>query len=48
MVIKPFASTDISIITTSQMLKWTLALAITPAVLITAIAVVILVKRRRA
>jgi hypothetical protein len=48
LVIKPFASTDISIITTSQMLKWTLALAITPAVLITAIAVVILVKRRRA
>lgn len=48
LVIKPFASTDISIITTSQMLKWTLVLSVTPAVLITALAVVILVKRRRA
>ena len=48
LVIKPFASTDISIITTAQMLRWTLVLSITPALLITVIAVVILVKRRRA
>ena len=48
LTIKPFASTDISIITTAQMLKWTLALSLTPAVLITVIAVAILVKRRRA
>ncbi len=48
LTIKPFASTDISIITTAQMLKWTLVLSLTPVVLITAAAVVILVKRRRA
>ena len=46
--IKPFASTDISIITTAQMLYWTLALSLGPAIVITAIAVVILVRRRRA
>ena len=48
LTIKPFASTDISIITTAQMLRWTLALSITPAVVIAAIAIVVLVKRRRA
>ena len=48
LTIKPFASTEISIITTAQMLKWTLALSLTPAILITVLAIVILVKRRRA
>ena len=48
LTIKPFASTEISIITTSQMLKWTLALSVTPAVILAALAVTILVKRRRA
>ena len=48
LTIKPFASTDISIITTAQMLQWTLTLSLVPAVLITVIAVVILVRRRRA
>ncbi len=46
--LKPFHSTEISTITTSQMLYWTLGLSITPAVVITALAIVILVKRRRA
>ena len=48
LTIKPFASTDISMITTAQMLRWTLALALTPAVIITALAAWVLIKRRRA
>ncbi len=48
LTIKPFASTDISTITTAQMLRWTIGLSITPAILITVLAVVILVRRRRA
>jgi len=48
LTIKPFESYDISTITTSEMLAWTLTLSITPAVVITAAAVVLLVKRRRA
>lgn len=48
LTIKPFESLEISTITTTQMLQWTLVLSITPAILITLIAVVILVKRRRA
>lgn len=48
LVIKPFDSSSISMITTSQMLAWTLALALAPAFLFTAAAVVVLVKRRRA
>ena len=48
LTIKPFASYDISTITTAQMLRWTIALTAIPAVVITAVAVVVLVKRRRA
>ncbi len=48
LAIKPFESTDISTLTTADMLRWTLALSITPAVVISAVAVIILVKRRNA
>ena len=48
LTIKPFASYDISTITTAQMLRWTLALAITPAAVTLVVAVCILIKRRRA
>ena len=47
LTIKPFNSTDISSVTTAQMWTWTLVMALTPAVLITAVAWVILAKRRR-
>jgi hypothetical protein len=46
--IKPFDSTVISALTTSQMLTWTVVLSISPAVVVTAVAVVLLVRRRRA
>lgn len=46
--LKPFQSKDISTVTTSQMLTWTLVLSITPAVVITVVAALIFVKRRRA
>ncbi|MBQ8432955.1 MAG: Gldg family protein [Clostridia bacterium] len=48
LTIKPFSSTEISTITTSQMLRWTLVLSLTPAVVITLLGIGILVKRRRA
>lgn len=48
LTIKPFASQDISTITTRQMLWWTIGLALTPTVIVTATAVVVLIKRRRA
>ena len=48
LTIKPFSSQEISTITTSQMLWWTIGLALTPAILVSAVAVVVLVKRRRA
>ena len=48
LTIKPFASTDISTITTAQMLRWTIGLSVTPAVVLTALGIVILVRRRRA
>lgn len=48
LTVQPFASRDISTITTAQMLRWTIGLALTPAIVITAIAVFVLVKRRRA
>ncbi|MBQ7391332.1 MAG: hypothetical protein IJV73_01480, partial [Clostridia bacterium] len=48
LTIKPFASYDISTITTAQMLRWTIALAAIPATVVLAVAVVVLVKRRRA
>ena len=48
LTIKPFASYDISTITTAQMLRWTVALAAIPAVVTLAVGVIVLVKRRRA
>ena len=48
LTIKPFASYDISTITTAQMLRWTIALALIPAVTVLAVAAVVLIKRRRA
>jgi hypothetical protein len=48
LTIKPFASYDISTITTAQMLRWTIALATVPAVTVLAVAAVVLIKRRRA
>lgn len=48
LTLKPFASTDISMITTAQMLRWTLVLSLIPAVVVTTVAIAVLVKRRRA
>ena len=48
LVIKPFESNTISTITTAQMLFWTIGLSVTPAVVITVVAVAVLVRRRRA
>ena len=48
LTIKPFSSTDISTITTAQMLRWTLALSLIPAAVFTVVGVVVLVRRRRA
>ena len=48
LTIKPFASYDISTITTAQMLRWTIALATIPATAILVVAAVVLIKRRRA
>ena len=43
---KPFVTNVISSITTQQMLRWTLGLTITPAVIILAVATVVLVRRK--
>ena len=48
MTIKPFLSQDISIITTSQMLLWTIGLSVVPALVVTVIGVFVLVRRRYA
>lgn len=48
LTIKPFESLDMSTVTTREMLWWTVGLALTPAVVVTAVAVAVLVKRRRA
>ena len=48
LTIKPFVSYDISIITTAQMLRWTIALALIPTVTVLAVAMVVLIRRRRA
>ncbi len=48
LIIKPFASYDISTITTAQMLRWTVTLALVPAVTILAVAAIVFIKRRRA
>ncbi len=43
---KPFASTDISSITTTEMLNWTLSLTLIPAALVLGVGIVVLVRRR--
>lgn len=48
LTIQPFEYTDISTVTMAQMLRWTLTLAIAPALAVTLIAVLVLVRRRRA
>ena len=48
LTLKPFEATDISTVTTAQMWRWTVALAAIPAVAVTAVALIVLVKRRRA
>ena len=48
LTIKPFASYDISTITTAQMLRWTVTLALITAITSLAVAVIVLVRRRRA
>jgi hypothetical protein len=48
LTIKPFASYDISTVTTAQMLRWTIVLALITAVTTLAVAAVVLIKRRRA
>ncbi len=45
---KPFQATGISIITTRQMMTWTIVLAGVPAIAATAICLVVMIKRRRA
>ena len=45
---KPYEQLTISTVTTRQMLFWTLTLTLVPAVVVTAIAVTVLVRRRRA
>lgn len=46
--LKPFASTNISSITTAQMLRWTIGLTVIPAVVIAVVGIVVLIRRRRA
>lgn len=48
LTIKPFQSKGISTITTAQMWRWTLILALVPAVVCTALGITVLVRRRRA
>ena len=48
LTIKPFVSYDISTVTTAQMLRWTIALTLLPAVIMISVATVVLIKRRRA
>ena len=47
LTIQPFSSTEISTITTAQMLQWTIVLATVPAVVVASVGVAVLVKRRR-
>lgn len=46
LTIKPFRSTSMSLVTTAEMLRWTVLLALIPAVAVTGIAVVVLIRRR--
>ena len=45
---KPLESQGISLVTTREMTIWTVALAVTPMLVMTVLAIVVLVKRRRA
>lgn len=47
MPVIPLVEQGIHLITTSQMLAWTLALTVTPAVVITGVAITVLLRRRR-
>ena len=46
--VQPFSYNQISTLTTAQMLRWTLGLTVTPLVIVTAVAITVLIKRRRA
>jgi hypothetical protein len=46
--LKPFSTTDIATITTGQMFRWTICLAVIPAGLVAVAGIVILIRRRRA
>jgi len=46
--VKPFHSMEISTVTTSEMLWWTVGLTVTPAIAVLAVAIVVFAKRRRA
>ena len=46
--IKPFGTMQISTITTAQMLRWTICLAVIPASLVAVAGIVVMIKRRRA
>ena len=48
LTIKPFQSKGISTVTTAQMWRWTVILVVIPAVVCTALGVVVLIRRRRA
>lgn len=48
LTIKPFESKGISTVTTAQMWRWTLVLALVPAVVCTVLGVTVLIRRRRA
>ncbi len=48
LTLKPFESTNISTVTTSQMWRWTLALTLIPATAVTAVALVVLIRRKHA
>ncbi len=48
LMLKPFASDDITTLTTAEMVRWTVLLSVVPAVVVTAVGVLVLVKRRRA
>ena len=47
LTLKPFEATRISLITTAQMVRWTVVLAAVPAVVVTVTALVVLIRRRR-
>lgn len=48
MTVKPLVKQGINLLTTAQMLRWTLVLSLTPAIVISVVAVAVLTKRRRA